>query len=108
VDGEFQCFTLEDPITLVKIPGESAIPAGRYRVSVTWSPRFKRDMPLLHDVPNFEGVRIHPGNRTSDTEGCILVGNIKKDGCLEESKLAYVDLLAKLKDSTTPITIVIS
>ena len=108
VDGEFQCFTLEDPVTLVKIKGESAIPAGRYRVSVTYSPRFKREMPLLHDVAGFEGVRIHPGNRTSDTEGCILVGNRATDGYLEESKMAYTDLFNKLQGATSPITIIIS
>lgn len=57
-----------------KAPGKTAIPSGRYRLAWTWSNRFRRPMLLLLDVPGFAGVRIHAGNRSADTEGCILPG----------------------------------
>lgn len=80
VDGKFFCFTLEDVDRLLehgypKIAGETCIPRGRYPVVITYSNRFKRDLPLLKDVPLFEGIRLHAGNFTGDTEGCPLVGS---------------------------------
>lgn len=82
VDGDFECYTLEDPVreranvpvAAWKIAGKTAIPAGTYRVIITWSPRFKRNLPLLVSVIGFVGVRIHPGNIAENTEGCILPG----------------------------------
>jgi hypothetical protein len=74
VNDEFLCHTLEDVIRAVKIPGQTAIPAGTYRVEITWSPRFKRDLPLVVGVPNYTGVRFHALNRASETDGCIGVG----------------------------------
>lgn len=75
--GDFHCYTLEDAVRPegIKIRGETAIPAGRYAIMVTMSPRFNRRLPLLMGVPNFSGVRIHGGNRPAHTEGCILVGS---------------------------------
>lgn len=74
LDGEFFCFTLEDTVRDCKVPGETAIPEGSYEVLVTNSPRFKRKLPLLINVPGFDGIRIHPGNSAEDTSGCLLVG----------------------------------
>ena len=75
----FQCYALEDPDRKLedggeKIPGKTAIPRGKYRIIIDWSNRFKRELPRLLDVPNYVGVRIHPGNGPDDTEGCILPG----------------------------------
>jgi hypothetical protein len=99
VDGAFECFVLEDVVRGAgeKIPGDTAIPAGRYQVIINHSNRFKRDLPLLLNVPNFEGVRIHPGNTAADTEGCILVGRKRVPGAIQESRLAFEPLFAKIE-----------
>lgn len=68
------CYTLEDPVREEKIHGETAIPAGSYRVVLQNSPRFGPDTITLLDVPNFQHIRIHAGNSVDDTEGCPLVG----------------------------------
>jgi hypothetical protein len=100
VDGEFECYTLEDAVRDRKIPGETAIPPGRYQVVLNWSPRFKRILPLLVDVPGFEGVRIHPGNTAADTEGCILVGRVRDAAAVFQSKDAFDGLFLKLEAAT--------
>jgi hypothetical protein len=75
IGGKFFAFTLEDRYREVKIAGTTRIPAGRYRVTIAFSPHFQREMPLLNNVPEFSGILIHPGNTEFDTEGCILVAN---------------------------------
>lgn len=71
-------YTLEDVVRSgPKVAGRTAIPAGNYPLTVTMSNRFKKPLPLLSDVPNFSGVRIHGGNSSDDTEGCILVGRTR-------------------------------
>lgn len=96
VDGEHECFTLEDIERRIKIPGQTAIPRGRYDVVVTFSPHFQRMLPLLVAVPNFEGVRIHEGNTATDTEGCVLVGRSRAHDSVLDSRLARIALQQKI------------
>ena len=72
----YHCNTLEDPVRKpgVKIPGQTAIPAGCYRVVIDHSPKYDKDMLHILDVLGFEGIRIHAGNTPADTSGCMLVG----------------------------------
>lgn len=108
VDGNFECFTLEDPIHEVKVPGETCIPAGRYEVSLTFSPHFQRILPLINDVPQFTGVRIHPGNTPRDTEGCILVGGFRLGPSkIGGSRVAFDRLFEKLQASSSKIFITV-
>ena len=97
IDGKFECYTLEDVEREVKIKGVTAIPKGTYKVGISMSNRFKKEMPILFDVPNFEGVRIHSGNKAEDTEGCILVGKTRGVGVIYESRKAFEQLFVKMK-----------
>ena len=76
IDGVFECFTVEDAERIVKVQNETAIPKGVYKVIMSKSTRFKRIMPEVLDVPGYAGIRIHAGNSSKDTEGCIIVGSI--------------------------------
>jgi len=96
VDGQFECYTLEDVVRIAKIPGKTAIPAGRYAIVVDMSTRFHKRMPRLLNVPSFAGVRIHAGNTAADTEGCILVGRVKGVDRVGQSRLAYGVLFGKI------------
>lgn len=98
------CYSLEDTVRKdgIKVYGKSAIPAGRYEIVLNYSNRFQKFLPLLLNVENFEGVRIHPGNRPEDTEGCILVGkthNVDQPDYIFESRAAFTDLMARIEPS---------
>jgi len=98
VDGVAFCDTLEDtdrglsqdmPIADIKakkVRGETAIPTGTYNMAWTYSPRFKKMMPLIDDVPGFTGIRIHAGNTPEDSSGCILCGENKQVGKVLNSR----------------------
>lgn len=100
VNGTFYCYTLEDTVRPKgeKIDGQTAIPTGTYTVIVDVSNRFKRRLPHVLNVPGFEGVRIHTGNSSADTEGCILLGSTwsGKD-YIQGSKAAFDPLFAKME-----------
>jgi len=98
-DDKFICYTLEDKVREIegqdvkvwKEQNITAIPKGTYNVSLTFSNRFQTKLPLLSDVPGFTGVRIHTGNSSQNTEGCILVGMTwdNKSDWIGSSKVAY-------------------
>ncbi len=105
INGTFFCLTLEDKDRSLetrgmaaKMPGQTAIPKGKYKLGITFSNRFQKDLPLLHDVPYFTGVRIHTGNDHSNTEGCILVGVKRdRDDFIYESRKTMEALMVKLE-----------
>jgi hypothetical protein len=108
VDGKYVCNTLEDKdrgltqsmplerIKAIKVPGETAIPTGTYKVTIQWSPHFKRMLPHIESVPGFDYILIHAGNTNKDTRGCILVGENKKVGQLVNSRKWAYDVLTPL------------
>ena len=98
IDGKYFCDTLEDRVRApgVKIPGRTAIPAGKYKIKLTESLRFKKLMPRLENVPGFTGVLIHSGNTAEDTEGCILVGRNRVKGKVLDSRETFQKLFTML------------
>lgn len=119
VDDTYFCDVLEDKdrgldssmteseILEKKVKGQTAIPTGHYVINITYSPKYKRMMPLLLDVKGYSGIRIHSGNTSKDTEGCLLVGKNKKVGMVLESRDTYQRLFKMMegqKDITIDIT----
>lgn len=108
INGEYFCDTIEDTdrgltqtmtdsqIKSKKVYGQTAIPTGTYKVIISYSNKFKRQMPLLLNVPGFLGIRIHSGNTEKDTEGCLIVGKNKVVGKVIESKDTYNKLFSIL------------
>lgn len=106
IGNDFECYTLEDvvrevegkPVKDWKIKGETAIPRGTYNVVLHMSPRFKKTLPMLENVPGFEYILIHQGNWAKNTEGCILVGSAKvSDVMIGGSKTAFDKLMPKIE-----------
>ena len=98
VNGQFECFTLEDS-PILRVDNKGPIPVGEYSVIIDFSDRFQKYMPHVLDVPGFTGIRIHKGNTDKDTEGCILVGIEEGKDCIQGSKIAYDHLLIRLKNA---------
>lgn len=103
VDGTYICDTLEDRVRPAgeKVYGETAIPYGTYTVTLSYSNRFKKTMPEILNVPNFSGIRIHCGNSSKDTEGCLLVGKWdgKTENWISDSKNSYNKLYSLLEEA---------
>lgn len=99
IDGKFQCYVIEDIERVEKVKGKTAIPKGTYQVVITMSNRFKKNLPLLLNVPNFEGVRIHSGNTALDTEGCLILGKTRAIDFVGNSKLAMSEFMSKLESA---------
>lgn len=112
IDGQYLCDTVEDcdrglkqsmtpqQIAVQKVYGTTAIPTGRYKVTLTFSNKFKRVLPLVNDVIGFLGIRIHAGNTADDSLGCIIVGENKIKGGVVNSKVTLERLMAKLTGQT--------
>lgn len=101
IAGAFICETLEDKCRDLhhspKIMHQTAIPEGKYPLLLTHSPRFQRVLPELFNVPFFSSIRIHSGNSTFDSSGCILVGKVVNNCFLEQSKVNLERLLDNIK-----------
>lgn len=81
-----------------KIYSKTAIPVGTYRITIEFSPRFKRRLPYLHNVPHFLGILIHPGNTEKDSSGCIIVGMNTIKGKVLQSRITSDKLNALLEE----------
>lgn len=103
INGERICEALEDTdrglkqsmsldeIKKLKIYGKTAIPSGRYKVVMSYSPKFKKVLPEVLDIVGYSNVRIHAGNTAKDTLGCILPGlNVRKGAVLYSTKWTNV------------------
>ena len=98
IDGKRFCESVEDEdrglkqtdsletIKAKKVKGKTAIPVGTYEIKITYSPRFKKNLPLLLNVPGFDGIRIHSGNTADDTEGCLIYGKNTEVGKVTNSR----------------------
>ena len=110
IDGVAWKDSLEDPdrgldnqmtesdIRSKKVSANTAIPTGRYEVGLTFSPKFKRDLPIIKNVKGFEAIRIHAGNDTGDTEGCLLPGENKAVGKVINSRKAEDELVVMIRN----------
>lgn len=112
VDRKYFCDTLEDQVRNLtceeKVPGKTAIPVGKYEVIVNISPKFKRELPRLLNVPGFDGILIHRGNTAKDTAGCILLGENKERGKVINStqyELQLTKMLGRAQEKGEGITI---
>ena len=112
------CDTLEDAFRLLpktcpntpkgssceckeKVYGKTCIPNGTYTVVLSYSNRFKRILPELLNVPHFLGIRIHSGNSSKDTEGCIILGPKSKGDWVTASRVAFNKVYKLLQDAVT-------
>lgn len=110
-DGKNWCSILEDTdrglssdmtvqqIRSLKVPGKTAIPRGIYECHITYSPKFKRMLPLLLDVKGYSGIRIHSGTKASDTEGCLLPGVNNVVGRVNNSRYWFNLLFTRIQDA---------
>ena len=123
IDGDFFCHTIEDKVRELpskcpqtsrglsckceeKVYAQTAIPKGTYKVTMEYSPKFKRVLPLLHNVPHFLGILIHSGTDENSSAGWIIVGMNKVKGKVVESRKtsdALNQILCKAKDITITI-----
>ena len=111
INGKYFSDVLEDPdrgltdtmsleeIKKVKIKGNTCIPYGTYNITITYSPRFKKNLPLLNNVKGFDGIRIHSGNTPQDTEGCLLPGFNKVKGQVIDSRVTTDKLIAQIQQA---------
>ena len=107
VRGLKDSMSLEE-IRRIKVFGSTCIPYGTYKVTITYSPKFKKNLPLINNVKGFEGIRIHSGNTNYDTQGCVLLGFNKVKGKVINSKDTvdkFINLVQKAIDTGEQVTI---
>ena len=123
INGKYFSDALEDPdrgltdtmsleeIKKIKIKDNTCIPYGTYNVTITYSPRFKRNLPLINNVKGFEGIRVHNGNTPQDSSGCVLLGFNKIKGQVINSKDTvnkFIDIVQKVLNKGEKVTITIT
>lgn len=99
VNGKWFCHVVEDVVRAkpgqwkkeLKVYAQTAIPYGRYRVLVTYSPKFKRLLTAILDVPDFTGIRIHSGTSAKSSAGCPIISKIADDGDGTRNRLVKDD-----------------
>lgn len=99
LNGAFVCYTLEN--------AAKAIPCGMYTVQNSKSPKFKRELPLLHNaqVPASRGIRIHVGNTVASSSGCVLVGMGRNGDRLTESTPAETMVTMLCRNETNLVIV---
>jgi len=104
LNGVYFCDTIEDHYRDLnieeKVFGETAIEYGLYVVELSMSPKFKRLLPMILDVNQFSGIRIHRGNTAEDSHGCICPGENKKKGMVLNSTKYEKLIVKKMKAAT--------
>ena len=91
--GAHECYTMEPAYAAPDVKPR-CIPAGTYPLTIRFSKKFARLMPHVENVPQFDGVLIHWGNRPADTEGCILLGMQRGADLITDSQAAFDDFWA--------------
>lgn len=110
IDDVYFCDTIEDTVRDInkngkfdngekKVHSKTAIPYGTYEIKWTYSPRFKKYTPQLMNVPSFEGIRIHAGNTSADTEGCLILGENKQVGKVLNSRVTINKFYPIIKEA---------
>lgn len=110
IDDVYFCDTIEDTVRDLnkngkfdngekKVHSKTAIPYGTYEIKWTYSPRFKKYTPQLMNVPSFEGIRIHAGNTSADTEGCLILGKNKQVGKVLNSRVIISKFYPIIKEA---------
>ena len=110
IDDVYFCDTIEDTVRDInkngkfdngekKVHSKTAIPYGTYEIKWTYSPRFKKYTPQLMNVPSFEGIRIHSGNTSLDTEGCLILGENKQVGKVLNSRATINKFYTLIKEA---------
>lgn len=84
-----------------KVYGKTCIPNGTYTVVLSYSNRFKRVLPELLNVPHFLGIRMHAGNSSADSSGCILLGTKSKGDWVAASRVAFNKVYVLLQGAVT-------
>lgn len=109
IEGVLFCQAVEDKdrglrqdmklseIQKLKVYGKTAIPTGRYKIILSYSPKFKKTLPEIKDVPGYSGIRIHSGVNADDSLGCLILGENKIKGGVVNSRITVEKLMARLR-----------